>query len=253
MSFLSNHLEQISLSAQSIASLPFPPPKIFTNALLASHDITALIRDTEPHERALFSVPPPPPRDSSIYPDPSTTSTASRRQTVFNVAGGEVVSSASTTSRAPRRNTAVAAVLGADLNSEIRKSENVQKGDLDVEVLLRGAEKLGEVYVMEGARERIAQLRARYARIQTSLQHYEMKVGKQTRELERMNRQGGDWDGDGLDEEVAGEEEGDADDAVVTDELLRMEEEEILELERKKRELEERVEGMERDLGGLLR
>jgi hypothetical protein len=273
MSFLSNHLEQITLSAQSIASLPyvpnnpppnserppalttpprFPPPKIFTNALLAPHDITALIRDTEPHERALFSVPPPPPPDSSIYPDPSA-STTSRRQTVFNVAGGEVVSSASTTSRAPRRNTAVAAVLGADLNSEIRKSENVQKGDLDVEVLLRGAEKLGEVYVMEGARERIAQLRARYARIQTSLQHYEMKVGKQTRELERMNRQGGDWDGGGLDKEVAGEEEGDADDAVVTDELLRMEEEEILELERKKRELEERVEGMERDLGGLLR
>ncbi|OBT93495.1 hypothetical protein VE01_08723 [Pseudogymnoascus verrucosus] len=254
MSFLSNHLEQISLSAQSIASLPFPPPKIFTNALLASHDITALIRDTEPHERALFSVPPPPPRDSSIYPDPTAASTASRRQTVFNVAGGEVVSSASTTSRAPRRNTAVAAVLGADLNSEIRKSENVQKGDLDVEVLLRGAEKLGEVYVMEGARERIAQLRSRYARIQTSLQHYEQKVVKQTRELERMNRQG-DWDGDGLDEDVAEEEEegDDADDAVITDELIRLEEEEILELERKKRELEERVSGMERDLGGLLR
>ncbi|OBT75489.1 hypothetical protein VF21_04927 [Pseudogymnoascus sp. 05NY08] len=254
MSFLSNHLEQISLSAQSIASLPFPPPKIFTNALLASHDITALIRDTEPHERALFSVPPPPPRDSSVYPDPAAASTASRRQTVFNVAGGEVVSSAATTSRAPRRNTAVAAVLGADLNSEIRKSENVQKGDLDVEVLLRGAEKLGEVYVMEGARERIAQLRSRYARIQTSLQHYEQKVVKQTRELERMNRQG-DWDGDGLDEnvDVAEEEDGDAEDAVITDELLRQEEEEILELERKKKELEERVSGMERDLGGLLR
>ncbi|ELR02245.1 hypothetical protein VC83_07180 [Pseudogymnoascus destructans] len=250
MSFLSNHLEQISLSAQSIASLPFPPPKIFTNALLASHDITALIRDTEPHERALFSVPPPPPRDSSIYPDPAAT--ASRRRTVFNVAGGEVVSSAATTSRAPRRNAAVAAVLGADLNSEIRKSENVHKGDLDVEVLLRGAEKLGEVYVMEGARERIAQLRSRYARIQTSLQHYEQKVVKQTRELERMNRQG-DWDGDSPDEDVAGEEDGDADDAVITDELLRLEEEEILELERKKKELEERVSGMERDLGGLLR
>lgn len=281
MSFLSNHLEQISLSAQSIASLPyvppanppppskkkvlrppalttpprFPPPKIFTNALLASHDITALIRDTEPHERALFSVPPPPPRDSSIYPDPAAaSSTASRRQTVFNVAGGEVVSSAATTSRAPRRNTAVAAVLGADLNSEIRKSEGVQKGDLDVEVLLRGAEKLGEVYVMEGARERIAQLRSRYARIQTSLQHYEQKVVKQTRELERMNRQG-DWDGDSPDEEVVDEEEeeGDAEEGVITDELLRQEEEEILELERKKRELEERVSGMERDLGGLMR
>lgn len=163
------------------------------------------------------------------------------------------MSSAATTSRAPRRNTAVAAVLGADLNLEIRKSENVQKGDLDIEVLLRGAEKLGEVYVMEGARERIAQLRSRHARIQTSLHHYEQKVVKQTRELERMNRQG-DWDGDSPDEEVAEEEEeGDADDTVITDELLRQEEEEIMELERKKKELEERVSGMERDLGGLLR
>lgn len=186
-----------------------------------------------------------------MYPDPAA-STASRRQTVFNVAGGEVVSSAATTSRAPRRNTAVAAVLGADLNSEIRKSENVQKGDLDVEVLLRGAEKLGEVYVMEGARERIAQLRSRHARIQTSLQHYEQKVVKQTRELERMNRQG-DWDGDSPDEEVAEEGDEGADDTVITDELLRQEEEEIMELERKKKELEERVSGMERDLGGLLR
>ncbi|OBT61750.1 hypothetical protein VE03_09169 [Pseudogymnoascus sp. 23342-1-I1] len=255
MSFLANHLEQISLSAQSIASLPFPPPKIFTNALLAPHDITALIRDTEPHERALFSVPPPPPRDTTTYPSPPTTSTTSRRQTVFNVTSGEVVSSASTTSRAPRRNTAVAAVLGADLNAEIRRSEGVQKGDLDVEVLLRGAEKLGEVYVMEGARERIALLRSRYARIRTSLEHYEGKVGRQARELERMNRQGGEWDGDGLEEDKEGveEERGEEDDDVVTDELLRLEEEEILELERKKRELEERVSGMERDLGGLLR
>lgn len=107
---------------------------------------------------------------------------------------------------------------------------------------------------MEGARERIAQLRSRYARIQTSLQHYEQKVVKQTRELERMNRQG-DWDGDSPDDEdvVDEEEEGNADDTVITDELLRLEEEEILELERKKKELEERVSGMERDLGGLLR
>ncbi|KFY09016.1 hypothetical protein V492_05697, partial [Pseudogymnoascus sp. VKM F-4246] len=75
-----------------------------------------------------------------------------------------------------------------------------------------------------------------------------------TRELEKMNRQG-DWDGDSPEEDVAEEEDGeaDADDSVATDELLRQEEEEIQELERKKKELEERVSGMERDLGGLLR
>ena len=79
MSLLSAHFEQIAISCQGIDSLPyvkdrpafkpptddqtcsFPPPKIFTNALLANHDITSLIRDTEAHERALFSVPPPPP------------------------------------------------------------------------------------------------------------------------------------------------------------------------------------------------
>ncbi len=39
----------------------------------------------------------------------------------------------------------------------------------------------------------------------------------------------------------------------VTEEDLEKEQEEIYELERKKRGLEDRVSGMERDLGGLLR
>jgi uncharacterized protein (DUF2164 family) len=146
----------------------------------------------------------------------------------------------------------VAAVLGPDLNSEIRKNENLQKGELDVEVLLRGAEKLGEVYVMDGAKEKIAELRSRYARVQTSLHHYEQKVVKQTRELEKMNKQG-DWDGDSPDEGLLEEDMDGEDTAAVTDELIRQEEEEIRELERKKRELEDRVSGMEKDLGGLLR
>lgn len=162
-----------------------------------------------------------------------------------------MTSSAATASRAPRRNTAVAAVLGPDLNSEIRKNENPHKGELDVEVLLRGAEKLGEVYVMDGAKEKIGQLRSRHARLQASLHRYEQKVVKQTRELEKMNRQG-DWDGESPDEDI--QDDVDAEDTtLVTDDLLRQEEEEIRELERKKRELEDRVTGMERDLGGLLR
>lgn len=118
----------------SLTPPSFPPPKIFTNALLSTPDITSLIRDTEPHERALFSVPPPPLHvtSSTPYPDPKPTS---RRQTVFNVAQGEVTAGTTTGSRAPRRNTAVAAVLGTELHSEVRKTEG--KGEIDIEVLLR--------------------------------------------------------------------------------------------------------------------
>lgn len=213
-----------------------------------------MIRDTESHERALFSVPPPPPPSTSQY-NPKASASA-RRQTVFNVTSGEVTSSAVSAARGPRRNTAVAAVLGADLNSEIRKSENQQKGEMDIEVLLRGAEKLGEVYVMEGAKEKIVALRARYSRVTTSLAHYEGKVARQARELERMNRPE-DWEGDEVDEdeddEDAQNEEGNGEEVEITEDDLRKEEEEIKELERKKKELEDRVSSMERDLGGLLR
>lgn len=65
----------------------------------------------------------------------------------------------------------------------------------------------------------------------------------------------GDWDGESGDEregEIADGENYD-EEVAVTDEDLRCEEEEIGELERKKKELEDRVSGMERDLGGLLR
>jgi hypothetical protein len=172
MPLLDAHLEQISLCATSIADLPyvrshltpptlllahmpsFAPPKIFTNALLQNHDITSLIRDTETHERALFSVPPPP--SAPRHTEPTT---SNRRNTIFNPAGGP----AGTTSggganavRAPRRNTAVAAVLGNDLVDRIRRGggggagsglgyrtyDASNRNEVDVESLLEGAEKL---------------------------------------------------------------------------------------------------------------
>jgi chromosome segregation ATPase len=134
----------------------------------------------------------------------------------------------------------VAAVLGGDLHTAIRKTEG--RSDVDVEVLLHGAEKLGEVYPIPGAQERIANLRKRYGKVRTNLDVLEAQVQRQTRELERMN-------GRGLEDDAAGEEE----EIEITDEDLAREEEEIRELERRKRQLEERVSGMERDLGGLLR
>jgi hypothetical protein len=136
-SLLSSHLDQISLCASSISDLPFSRPKQFTNALLSHHDITALIRDTEQHERALFSIAPPPvPSKSQIQQISSTFTTPASRSIAT-----------SNTQRPPRRHTAVAAVLGGDLYRKTRTghSGKQSKGDIDVELLLRGAEKLCRV------------------------------------------------------------------------------------------------------------
>ncbi|KAI0160202.1 DASH complex, subunit Spc34 [Xylariaceae sp. FL1272] len=247
MSLLSAHFEQITISCQGIDSLPFPPPKIFTNSLLSSHDITSLIRDTEAHERALFSVPPPPPLPSAPPKEPAKES--SRRQTVFNVASGEVTTSAGTTSRiagAPRRNTAVAAVLGGALHDQIRRSERRGgKDDVDVEILLKGAEKLCSVYPLPGAMERIPTQRAKYAHSLNTLAYYEAKVEEQAEALRQMNKD--HWMDEDEDEEL-----GAGGDVISTEEDLKNTEEEVRELDKKKKELQERLRAMEKDLGGLL-
>lgn len=139
-SLLTSHLEQISLCSNSIASLPFPGPKQFTNALLNTADITSLIRDTEAHERALFHLAPPPlPTKASDFASSvastAPTSNAARRATAYG-------------NRQPKSR-AVAAVLGGDLYQRTRRegaaASGRQKGEIDVEVLLEGAEKLAGV------------------------------------------------------------------------------------------------------------
>lgn len=120
----------------------FPRPKIFTNALLGNHEITTLIRDTEPHERALFSV------------DPSTKSLPAqrrshRRTTVFP---SDENRGLPPFNAIPRKQSAVARVLGPHMLPEIeayrgnatdRKSGS--SGGVNVDVLLKGAEKLCSV------------------------------------------------------------------------------------------------------------
>lgn len=150
-SLLSSHLDQITLCAASIGDLEFSGPKAFSNALLAAHDITALIRDTEPHERALFSIAPPPvPSKTQIHQFSSTVSASVNSS---HAPSGV----ASATVRPPRRHTAVAAVLGGDVYRRTRTgdapnqsnrygaSQGRDKPDLDVDLLLHGAEKLAAV------------------------------------------------------------------------------------------------------------
>ena len=127
--------------------------------MLHPHDITALIRDTEVHERALFTVPAPPAQPTARDPASST----SRRTTTYDPNGsGRTTNSflpKSDIVRAPRRNTAVAAILGGDMVEQMRRgggggigsgipympNETREKGEMDVEILLRGAEKLCDV------------------------------------------------------------------------------------------------------------
>ncbi|KJZ77645.1 hypothetical protein HIM_02822 [Hirsutella minnesotensis 3608] len=246
MSLLAAHLEQISYSCQGIDALQFPPPKIFTNALLANHDITCLIRDTEPHERALFSVPPPPPPPSASLrasePDPKP---SHRRQTVFNVASGEVTAAAPGRGTShPRRRTAVAAVLGGEMHDQLRAD---RKGEVDVEVLLRGAEKLCGVYELPGARERIASLRSRYRNGKNTTAYYEAKVSEQTEQLASMNK---GWLDEEEDDQASQEPEDESE--LWTEDDLRREEAEAREMEMKKNELQARLKAMNKDLGGLM-
>ncbi|TKA66203.1 hypothetical protein B0A55_08628 [Friedmanniomyces simplex] len=256
-SLLTTHLEQISLCSNSIADLAFPPPKMFTNALLHTHDITALIRDTEAHERALFHLAPPPlPSKASEFASSASSSaapassTAGRRATTYGA-------------RQPKSR-AVAAVLGGDLYQKTRKAADTgtagrQKGDIDVEVLLEGAEKLGAVYPIPGEADKIDSLRRRHQQVAANIAHYEDRVGRNAQELQLMNRpssRGGYRDGpeeNMAEAEPASEEAAATGAATITKEDLRREEEEVRELERKKKGLEERVTGMERDLAGLIR
>ncbi|KAK4539306.1 hypothetical protein LTR36_000799 [Oleoguttula mirabilis] len=261
-SLLTSHLDQIALCSHSIAQLPFPGPKHFTNALLSpAHDITALIRDTEAHERALFHLAPPPlptkaPDFAASVNVVPTSTTAARRATAY---GG---------ARQPKSR-AVAAVLGGDLYQKTRRAPadapGRQRGDIDVEVLLEGAEKLAAVPI-PGASDKIDALRRRHEQLAANIAHYEDRVSRNAQELQLMNRPAsrasyaaaGEEDDE---EEVveAGSEsvddvEADATSSVpMTKADLQREEHEIRELERKKKGLEQRVTGMERDLGRLMR
>lgn len=168
MSLLQSHLEQISLSATAIADLPyetcpsptlighmdkaanwfvhcrFPPPKMFVNALLGPHDITTLIRDTEAHERALFSTNPASHMKHSHR-------RATRRGTMFPTeTERETMASRIYSAKSRRNQYAVARVLGGDMMEAIRRSANApssrsKPGEVNIEVLLRGAEMLCDV------------------------------------------------------------------------------------------------------------
>ncbi|KAI4290607.1 MAG: hypothetical protein L6R35_000105 [Caloplaca aegaea] len=211
MTLLENHLEQISLSAAAIAELPFPPPKRFANALLRSPDITALIRDTEAHERALFSY---------ATPDPPSLPRQVRRNTTYgSIVDQSKFSNGADLLRPGHKLSAVTTILGGELGEQLR-NEGTHSG-----------KERGEVD-------------ARVSKISTQLATLSRSGDSRNADDEYLD-QGASSDlesGDGRSTETP-----------ITAEQLEREEQEVRELERKKQNLEVRVIGMERDLGGLLR
>lgn len=126
---------------------------------------------------------------------------------------------------------------------------------MDVEILLRSAEKLCGVYPLPGALERIPAQRSKYAHSRSTLAYYEAKVSEQAEALGRMNKD--HWrdeedDDDDEDEGENGDGGGDVEGEIITEEDLSREEDEVRELEKKKKELQERLRAMEKDLGGLM-
>lgn len=130
------------------------------------------------------------------------------------------------------------------MHEELRRGESDRRGDVDVAVLLRGAEKLCGVYELPGARERIVALRSKYSHGKNTAAYYEAKVAEQAEQLASMDR---DWMDDGEEED-----EDDDESEVWTMEDLRREENEAREMEVKKKELQARLRAMEKDLGGLM-
>ena len=92
----------------------------------------------------------------------------------------------------------------------------------------------------------------RYKQLTSSIERYEARVSKQASQLERMNQSKNynatekyvNKDHEALHEQQYAE---------INAEDIQREEAEMKELEKKKRGLEDRVSGYERDIGGLLR
>ena len=148
----------------------------------------------------------------------------------------------------PVQQSAVARVLGDEMLSEIRQTHRGR--GVNVELLLRGAEKLCEAYAVAGATDKVTSIRKRHQQVATSLEEYEEKVLQQQSSLNRFHS----GSGYGVEDEAMtapkmiqprstgfSQQDVDAEDA------------EIRELEARKKALEERVAAMEKDLGGLLR
>ena len=108
---------------------------------------------------------------------------------------------------------------------------------------------------IEGVSGRLALLRARYENVASSIESYEAKVAEQTAQLERMNRSKANKRDQNMKLNRATRPNATPKPKKKTVSIseFQTEETELKDLEERKRTLEDRISGMERDLGGLSR
>ena len=92
----------------------------------------------------------------------------------------------------------------------------------------------------------------RHKQLTSSIERYEARLAKQASQLERMNRSKS-FDDNETQIKKRNELPYEQQALEITAEDIEREEAEMKELEKKKRGLEDRVSGYERDIGGLLR
>lgn len=106
---------------------------------------------------------------------------------------------------------------------------------------------------MPGALDRISAVRGRYNKAMTSIVQHEELVANQSAQLRKMNQSSAFEVEDTEDDVFRNVAPQRVEEQRLTHEDIQREEESVRELERRKRTLEERVSGMEKDLGGILR
>ncbi|KAI5806376.1 DASH complex subunit Spc34-domain-containing protein [Geopyxis carbonaria] len=227
-SILGSHLQQISETSVALSALPFVSPNIFANAILKSADIVSLIRDTDSQERALFTVP-------------------SQKSTQDNCQAGKpngfVVG--------PKRNTAVHSVLGANMIDQLRGGGAGGLGggvggfvtaDVNVGLLLRGAEKLTTVYHIPGGFQRIKAARERFEQLTESITNYEALAEAQRSQLEILH--------DNAHDDVFDAVEQIPEDAV-SNGMIYQEQKVIEQLQAKKEQLEIKIKSIDRQMDSV--
>lgn len=144
----------------------------------------------------------------------------------------------------------VTKLLGNDLVRRIQSSsrDSSRGRGVNIEVLLEGAEKLCVASNVPGSKERVATIRSRHQHITGSISLYEGRIKRQASSSKRFSEI---EDGDHFDGQKAAPAVSYEVPREVTDEDLEAEEALIKELEARKRSLESRVVGMEKDLGRL--
>ena len=106
---------------------------------------------------------------------------------------------------------------------------------------------------IEGASGHLASLQTRYDNIVSSIASYEAKVAEQTAQLERINRSKANKKDRSMAMHGVGRQTVMPKRKKVSADNIQTEETELKDLKERKRTLEDRISGMERDLGGLSR